>query len=71
MSYLQVALGFIVVANEEMCRPIRTLTQVCKYSSLMLTSKLFFSLVASILPPMFSRASEEPVDSTRVQLPKF
>ena len=29
MSILEVALGFIDVANEAMCRPIRALTQVC------------------------------------------
>ena len=29
MSSLEVALGFIDVANEAMCRPIRALTQVC------------------------------------------
>ena len=28
MSHLDVALGFIKVANESMCRPIRALTQV-------------------------------------------
>ena len=28
MSNLEVALGFIDVANEAMCRPIRALTQV-------------------------------------------
>ena len=30
MSNLEVALGFIDVANEAMCRPIRALTQVNK-----------------------------------------
>lgn len=29
MSVEEVAMGFIRVANEAMCRPIRALTQVC------------------------------------------
>lgn len=30
MSVEDVAMGFIEVANETMCRPIRAITQVCK-----------------------------------------
>ena len=37
MSNLEVALGFIDVANEAMCRPIRALTQVGCWNSQALT----------------------------------
>ena len=33
MTPEEVAMGFIQVANEAMCRPIRALTQVCDYTN--------------------------------------
>jgi len=75
----EIAYGFIEVANESMCRPIRAITEAkgfsgtCSIFSLSLSLSLFVcgTLLTSTqqLPSIFCRALVVPVGSMRVPLP--
>lgn len=49
MTVEEVALGFVDVANESMCRPIRALTQVSFWIFVVLGSKLIGHYIIGLL----------------------
>ena len=70
MSREEVAMGFLRVANEAMCRPIRALTQVQVMKSvqnIQTINESWDRRRATIRRVMFSPVSEEQAGSTPAQ----